>query len=94
MYIYTISLFYIYHNNYEYRGKMLLYIESFHLIGKSTCHPRDPPVQTLTVKMSNKTSHYIDWIWGQISYFATFLVIRLCKVNLAEILTHLVFSKR
>lgn len=73
---------------------MLLSIESFHLIGKSTCHPRDPPVQTLTVKMSNKTSHYIDWIWGQISYFTTSLVIRLCKVNLAEILTHLVFSKR
>lgn len=68
---------------------MLLSIESFHLIGKSTGHPRDPPVQTLTVKVSNKTSHCIDWIRGQISYFANSLVICLCKVNLAEILTHL-----
>lgn len=73
---------------------MLLSIVSFHLIGKSTGHSRDPPVQTLTVKMSDKTGHYIDWIWGQISYFATSLVICLCKVNLAEILTHLVFSKK
>ena len=66
---------------------MLLSIESFNLIGKSTG-------QTLTVKMSNKISHYIDWIWGQISHFAASLVICLCKVNLAEIITHHVFSKR
>lgn len=61
MYIYTISLFYIYHNNYEYRGWMLLSIVSFHLIGKSTGHSRDPPVQTLTVKMSdNRPLYWLD----------------------------------
>lgn len=73
---------------------MLLSDESFQMIDKSIGHPRDPLVQTLIIKVSNKTSYYIGQLWGQISYFATSLVISLCKVSLAEILIYCVFSKR